>query len=129
MKLAPLVLMLCLPVLPAQAALAQSDAMAAERAKLANQRIRVEADQKAREEEERQRAAAEQALPQGEAVQSQQEPRSDPATLPAAPATADRTDMYRVLEQLRELGELRDAGYVTEEEFQELKQAIIGSVR
>jgi hypothetical protein len=34
--------------------------------------------------------------------------------------------MSKTLTQLRELGELRDAGYVTEEEYATLKQRIIG---
>jgi hypothetical protein len=45
--------------------------------------------------------------------------RPDPA-----PATdADRTD--RALEQLRELGKLKDAGYLTDAEFQRIKQRIL----
>ena len=33
--------------------------------------------------------------------------------------------MSRALEQLRELGALRDAGYLTEQEFEQLKQKIL----
>ena len=40
-------------------------------------------------------------------------------------APADRIEMSRALEQLRELGALRDAGYVTEEEFEQLKKKIL----
>ena len=45
----------------------------------------------------------------------------------ASGAPVDRIEMSRVLEQLRELGALREAGYVTEEEFEQLKKKILDS--
>lgn len=42
----------------------------------------------------------------------------------AAP-TPDPDEISRALEQLRELGKLRDAGYVTDEEFDRIKQRIL----
>jgi len=36
-------------------------------------------------------------------------------------------DMSRTLEQLRSLGELKDDGYITEEEFRKIKQKILDS--
>jgi hypothetical protein len=40
-------------------------------------------------------------------------------------AGATGADMARVLEQLRQLGELKDAGYVTDEEFDRIKERIL----
>ena len=48
----------------------------------------------------------------------------------AAPASAgSNANMPEVLEQLRTLGELRDAGYVTDEEFEAIKRRILDSTR
>jgi Short C-terminal domain len=62
---------------------------------------------------------------QAERWAAQDEPRySDEAPPPApqaAPAQADP------IEQLKQLGELRDAGVLTEEEFQAQKAKILGS--
>ncbi len=120
---------------------AAADDVAAERARLANQRIQAEDERRAREEEERLKqaqaevAVAVQAEP---AVQVQAEPapvvqpmeQSAPtASREVATATAsdpvDRIEMSRALEQLRELGALKDAGYLTDEEFQLLKKKIL----
>jgi hypothetical protein len=46
-----------------------------------------------------------------------------PAAAPAAPAAPAQPDM---VEQLRRLGELRDAGILTEEEFAAQKAKILG---
>ena len=105
--------MLCLSTLPA---FALADDVAAERARLANQRIQAEEERRAREEAERasqQQTEQEQAQPQ----------RVEVAT--EVPASASRIEMSRALEQLRELGSLKDAGYLTDEEFQLLKQKIL----
>ena len=37
--------------------------------------------------------------------------------------------MPEMLEQLRDLGELRDAGYVTDDEFETIKQRILDGER
>ncbi len=102
---------------------ALADDVADERARLANQRIQVEEERRAREEAERlrQAAAAERAIAAEDA--------SDTATPVgrdvASDVAAERMDMSRALEQLRELGALRDAGYVTEQEFEQLKKKIL----
>lgn len=92
-----------------------ADEVAAERARIANQRIQVEQERRVREEEERRAREEEERRAREEAEQ-----RSEAAAEPA-----DRIEMSRALEQLRELGALRDAGYVTEEEFERLKKKII----
>ena len=46
----------------------------------------------------------------------------------AAPsAETASTDISKALEQLRELGDLKDAGLVTEEEFERIKKRILDS--
>ena len=96
---------------------AQNQDLSDERAKLHNQRIAAEAERRAEEEERREALQAESSPPAD----------SDVAAETSAPAAAGRADMYRVLEQLRELGELKDAGYLTEDEFSALKQKILDS--
>lgn len=54
------------------------------------------------------------------AAQAAAAPAPAPAAAPAAPAN----DMSATLEQLKQLGELRDAGILTPEEF-EAKKALI----
>lgn len=128
-------------------AVGQSPDAAAERARLANQRIQAEAERRAREELEsqnqtsalaRQPAPASalpgsspatdepvepvrtgQPAPAAEAVHASSPPRPGPAV------EDERTS--RALEQLRDLGELKDAGYLTEEEFRRIKTRIIES--
>ncbi|MDH3432496.1 MAG: SHOCT domain-containing protein [Gammaproteobacteria bacterium] len=127
------------------AALAQSNDTAAERGRLANQRIQLEAERRAREEDERRQQAAELARLQqetavradAERVQESSQPplraaredtsdESAPAAIPSANTVpADKVDLSRTLEQLRTLGELRDAGYVTQEEFERIKRKIL----
>jgi hypothetical protein len=97
---------------------ALSDDVAAERANLANTRIRAE-------EELRARAEAEQAEKLSK-VQVEASPENSPVK-PAEPETpaASRIEMSHALEQLRELGALKDAGYLTDEEFRLLKEKIL----
>ena len=129
---------------------AQSNDAAAERARLANQRIQAEAERQAQEaerqaqEEERQlaeaarleaeqaRLAARQATAAAE-QEKQQLAQAQPMTGSAedaavvAPSPNRAADMTKALEQLRTLGELKDAGYVTEDEFERIKKKIIGA--
>jgi hypothetical protein len=56
-------------------------------------------------------------------MSSEPVPRSIQGGVSGAPV--DRIEMSRALEQLRELGALREAGYVTEEEFAQLKKKIL----
>ena len=57
------------------------------------------------------------------------EPAGTAAPLPnsqaGAAAPARGNDMYRMLEQLKLLGELKDDGYISEEEFRRIKQRIL----
>jgi hypothetical protein len=119
---------------------AMADDVAAERARLANQRIQIEEERRAREEEERLEQAQTQPEPENlrgstmetaSASDQPQETSSAPASrgtqTSASGAPVDRIEMSRVLEQLRELGALREAGYVTEEEFEQLKKKILDS--
>ena len=109
-----------------------------ERSRLGMQRIQTEAEIKAREEqqrlEEEQRKArqeqwrleqAERERAQAEAMQSQA--AIVPSTQPPPTAKAESKDMSKTLEQLRTLGELKDDGYITDEEFQKIKQRILDS--
>lgn len=55
---------------------------------------------------------------------------SDPAqTVDDDAGTRIPTPTSEMLEQLRDLGELRDAGYVTEAEFESIKQRILNGGR
>jgi uncharacterized membrane protein len=95
---------------------ALADDVAAERARLANDRILAEEERRARE-------AAEQAERE-QVEQAQTGNRAAPAEVHSSPPV-DRIEMSRALEQLRELGALKDAGYLTDEEFQLLKKKIL----
>ena len=124
---------------------AQADDAAAERARLANQRIQAEAERRAQAEQQRQEQVSAQAPTMAVSADSSsnrqvvaeeyqsaeaaeitslgdtktEEPR------PGLPARGGATDMSQVLEQLRTLGELRDAGHVTETEFERIKARIL----
>jgi hypothetical protein len=107
-------------------ALAQSQDAAAERARLGNERIQAEAERQARE------AAAEVSnqspvpvAPRGSAQTGPSPSPAEESTAQTRPAAvdADRTD--RGLRQLRELGRLKDAGYLTDAEFARIKQQIL----
>jgi hypothetical protein len=63
-------------------------------------------------------AAAQQEYQQQEMMAAQQPP---PAQQPPAAATQEDT-----IEELKKLGELRDSGVLTEEEFQREKRKILG---
>lgn len=127
--------LLCLLALSPGLVFAQSTDAAAERARLANQRIQAEAERRAREELEQQRQAAAEEAPVAAPAAAPQPPASEPlparaAASPVAAAAPGRTavreaEISRALEQLRHLGELKDAGYVTDEEFQRIKNRIL----
>ncbi|MCU0975108.1 MAG: SHOCT domain-containing protein [Steroidobacteraceae bacterium] len=120
----------CLLAFAPGLALGQAPDPAAERARLANERIQAEAERRAREESEQQNRALE---PVGQPAAAPTPPAqptpAQGAVTPAAPrrppADPDRTE--RGLEQLRELGKLKDAGYLTDAEFQRIKQRILDS--
>ena len=132
MLLAPLVVVAMAP------AMARADDVAAERARLADQRIQVEEERRAREEEARlERAQAqtdiedqrETTVEMAESSEQSKDTSSEPVTRSTqggvSGAPVDRIEMSRALEQLRELGALLEAGYVTEEEFEQLKKKIL----
>ncbi len=110
----------------------QSNDIASERSRVADERIRIEAERIAREEERRAEAAAEaeqSRAPEPEPVREQTD--VIPATV-ATSETASRPDaetgrlgMSLMLEHLNVLGQLRDSGYVTEAEFERIKQRIL----
>lgn len=138
-----------LGLLLAAPAWSQSNDIASERARVADERIRIEAERIAREEKRRAESPAEterlgapqeeparlpaDQLPAGVAQQDmiQRQPDVIPAT--AAPSeTAPLNDgetgrlgMSLMLEHLEVLGRLRDSGYVTEAEFERIKQRIL----
>lgn len=132
-----------LTILAASAAPAQSTDTAAERARLGNERIQLEAQRRAEEERRRrERESGESGTPTQAADSSASRtdqgppPRAAPAASETAAApsaappplpSADDDRISRTLEQLRELGELRDAGYVTDEEFERIKTRILDS--
>jgi len=99
---------------------------AAERARLANQRIEAEARRRAEEEQARQQEAILETPAQAASVAASQPPAvAGTATRPATPPAHDAADLSLVLQQLKALGELKDAGYVDDEEFERIKQRII----
>jgi len=110
-----------------------------ERARLANERIQVEAARRAEEERARQEFATQAAArPPADAgpapgsalvavpsAPASQIPASEPPPVSPGARAARDAQTTRALEQLRQLGELRDAGYVTEQEFDRIKNRIL----
>jgi uncharacterized protein with von Willebrand factor type A (vWA) domain len=105
---------------------ALADEIAAERARLANDRIRAEEEQRVRDEANRaEQAQVEKQQAEQAQVEQAQVEKPVVAAESRTPPTADRIEMTRALEQLRELGALKDAGYLTDEEFRLLKDKIL----
>ena len=102
-------------------------ATVSERERLGNQRIQVEAEMRAREEQRRLEEAEQARLRAAEAAKRSEVATIAPGSMPGTTAAGSRVDMSRTLEQLRMLGELKDDGYVTEEEFRKIKQKILDS--
>ena len=124
-------------ILTASPVLAQQESNpAAERARIADQRIQAEADRQARlkqqaaEAEARLQAEAEaararEAQDRVAAAAPPPAPTRPPADRPLLPMPEEQARMDKALEQIRSLGELRDAGYVTDEEFELIKRRIL----
>ncbi len=93
-----------------------------ERARLANQRIQADLELRAREEQRR--LEEEQARLRAQEAATRSAAAAQPPT-PVVTSTPPGPDMSRTLEQIKTLGELKDAGYVSEEEFQRIKQRIL----
>ena len=103
------------------------NATVSERERLGNQRIQIEAEMRAREEQRRLEEAEQARLRSAEAAQRSEIAATTPGAMPGATAAESRVDMSRTLEQLRMLGELKDDGYITEDEFRKIKQKILDS--
>lgn len=104
----------------------RAGSLESERARLGNQRIQTELEIRAREEQRRlEEAEQEKRRAQDEAA------KSDEAIAPSSESVpteaGDSIDMSRTLKQLRSLGELKDDGYITEDEFRRIKQKILDS--
>ena len=117
-------------------AVAQTDDVAEQRGQIANQRIQAEADRRVEEELASQEPvaatpaepAAAAAAISGNAAATPESAEFVPAPATITPDTApaeDQGSISTMLEQLRELGALRDAGHVTEEEFELIKARIL----
>lgn len=102
----------------------EPQSLESERERLGNQRIQIEAETRAREERRRLEEAEQERLrAQEEAITSEEAiaPGSE-----SRPTEADSSsDMSRTLEHLRSLGELKDDGYITDEEFRKIKRKIL----
>ena len=101
------------------------NATVSERERLGNQRIQIEAEMRAREEQRRLEEAEQARLRAAEAAQRSEIAATTPDAILGASAAGGRVDMSRTLEQLRMLGELKDDGYITEDEFRKIKQKIL----
>jgi len=95
-----------------------------ERERLGNQRIRTEAELRARAEQRRLEEAEQERLrAQEDALKSEEAVATRSESKPAE--AGSKNDLSRTLEQLRSLGELKDDGYITDEEFQKIKKKIL----
>jgi hypothetical protein len=140
--------LVCLLGLGPALAAGQTPDAASERARLGNERIQAEAERRMREEHEQQDAgpvvrgesAGEPARPAGAPASSavtepkrsdSPPPRSGSSAVaagsvaPRGPPATDDELTERALKQLRDLGELKDTGYVTDEEFRRIKERIL----
>lgn len=155
MKTTIITLIALATAVPVASAVAQDDNAAAERARLANQRIFAETERRNREEAGETETVAVPptgaATPAPEPVEStaapanvearahkpaaalvetppaEVAPEAPPAEASgsAVPAGPEVNDMDAILEQIRTLGELRDKGYVTDEEFDRIKRRLL----
>lgn len=120
-----ILLALSVTAMPAAAAPQDVDA-AAERARLANERIGAERELRAREEERlRQQALADRAQAAARDVAETTPVAASAAASEDSAARDSDRDISQMLEQLRTLGELKDAGYVTDAEFDSIKRRIL----
>ena len=100
---------------------------AAERARLANERIALlEAEARAREEALVREQADE--TPTSGPINQDPPQVQRPIREKETPEPSAVPDVSRSLEQIRTLGELRDAGYVTPDEFEKIKKRILSDL-
>ncbi len=114
---------------------AQAEDVAAQRTRMANERIQLEAERRAAEEAEREKQLAMQAMREQEAAARQsaseqlqrksQAVATPPPSATTTTAAGGRVDLSKTLDQIRTLGELRDAGYLSADEFERLKKKIL----
>ena len=131
MRISLAIIVLCMAGVAFAADEQDFESIGAERARIGNARIQQDMERRALEEE-RQLAAAQ---PEDAAVSAAppavQEPRatapqaaSPPPAVPV-PAAPANSNMSETLELLQKLGELKDAGYVSEDEYNKLKQKVL----
>lgn len=117
-------------------AVAQNDDVAEQRGQIANQRIQAEADRRVEDQSVSEvpvadapaEPAAATAASAGAAAAPTESAEIVPAPATVTPDTMpaeDRDSISTMLEQLQELGALRDAGHVTDEEFELIKSRIL----
>ena len=102
----------------------ESSALEAERQRLGNARIQYEMERRAREQEQRLEAEQQDVAQATEAAREQEE-QGSPDIQDAATDQPDDHSIAETLELLQKLGDLKDAGYVTEDEFARLKEKIL----
>ena len=103
------------------------NATVSERERLGNQRIQIEAEMRAREEQRRVEEVEQARLRAQEAALRSEAAAIATGSTPGATGVRSSVDITRTLEQLRMLGELKDDGYITAEEFRKIKQKILDS--
>lgn len=101
-----------------------AQAVGAERQRLGNARIQQDLVLREREEQRRLEAATEREPRAPEEAGTREEADASKAK-PTMLEDTGEPDMSETLEQLRNLGELKDAGYLSEEEYTKLKQKIL----
>ena len=132
MKPSLTIILLCMAGAALAADEPDAQAVGAERSRLGNARIQQDMERRARAEEQRVQPEQQRIEPQ----QAPSVPQSTSAPTPPAanapqPAAAiasppaGNSGMSETLELLQKLGELKDAGYVTEDEYSKLKQRVL----
>lgn len=102
----------------------EQQAMQAERERLGNERIRLEAERRALEEQQRLEQEQQDSLHAQDEVHASEEASTARPLVPPPPQRS-KPDLSLTLDRLRALGDLREAGHVTEEEFNILKKSIL----
>ena len=132
MKLSLAIVMLCIAGSAWAADEQDAQSIGAERARLGNARIQQDMERRAREEENRVTAAQSESVSVQEAAPAVQQTSVAPTVVaaqqpppPSAPVSPRSSSITETLELLQKLGELKDAGYVTEDEYNKLKQKVL----
>ncbi|MDH3337224.1 MAG: SHOCT domain-containing protein [Gammaproteobacteria bacterium] len=104
----------------------QVRALEVERQRLGNERIQRDMELRAREEERRLEEAQKEAVRAQDDI-GERKAASASKSEPGVPGKSNKSDISQTLEQLRTLGELKDSGYITDKEFEKLKQEILNN--